>query len=129
MANREQRRAAKRAVPAVMRKTKEQRIAALLKNGITPEDLQKSFDEGVQQGITMSYKTSVAAACLALIDLYDFDGDKCHDVVVKMQEHTISTLTSLDAIQEVYKRVGLTLDFGDPLSWIQEAVDEDAEEQ
>lgn len=117
--NRAQRRAEKKKQPSMMKRlTKEQQMNALLRNGITPSDLDKAYEDGFEQGrkagLDGTYKICFAATCLALNDLHKFGAKRCCDVLCKMQEYIINTLCSPEAVQAVYKRMGLTLDFGDP---------------
>ena len=67
--------------------------------------------------LSCGYET--AAVCLALNDIHGFGGKRCHRVLEKMQRYIVDCFTSADAVQAVYKRMGLTLDFGDPLNWIE----------
>lgn len=116
--NRAQRRAAQKQQPKWQRMSHDQKVAALLKNGITPKDLDKAFEDGRQAGIEGTYKICFAAVCLALSDLHGFGGKRCQRVLEKMQRYIIDSLTSAEAVADVYKRMGLTLDFGDPESWV-----------
>lgn len=123
MSNRAQRRAAYKAKPKWQKLSKDQKINALLKNGITPEDLKRSYtdgyDHGREDGINGTYQTAFAAVCLALNEVNGFDAEACCLVLEKAQEHIINTFSSPEAVQKVYKQLGLTLDFGDPISWVQ----------
>lgn len=114
MSNRAQRRAAKKQQPRWQKLNHDQRLAALVKNGITPKDLEKAYSDGRLDGINGTYQICFAAACLALADLHGFGRKRCRNVMEQMQRHVIDTLTSAEAVQAVYKRLGLTLDFGDP---------------
>ena len=118
MSNRAQRRAEKKKQPKWQKLTKDQKINALLKNGITPQDLEKSFNDGYERGrmdgIDGTYKICFAAACLALSDTNGFGAKRCHMVMEKMQEYIVDSLTSQEAVFAVFERMGLTLDFGDP---------------
>ena len=69
MSNRAQRRAAKKQQPRWQKLSHDQRLAALVKNGITPKDLEKAYSDGRLDGINGTYKICFAAACLALADL------------------------------------------------------------
>ena len=116
--NRAQRRAAKKQQPKWKSMTHDQKIGALLKNGITPKDLDSAYEDGRTAGINGTYQICFAAVCLALNDLHGFGGKRCHRVLEKMQRYIVDCFTSADAVQAVYKRMGLKLDFGDPLNWI-----------
>ena len=80
--NREQRRAQKKAQrgqpkpkqPQYLRMTKEQRMDALVKNGITIKDLEENYNKGYEAGFAVAsgpvIKTCYAAVCLALNELH-----------------------------------------------------------
>ena len=129
--NRQQRRAQMRAQkrqqkapkPEYTKLTKEQRINALIKNGITPKDLEKNFadgyDEGYKDASTQAVKAIYAAVCLVLHDEpHGFEKERCADVLRAVENRVLYSLTSEEAIEEVYKRMKLQLDFGDPLDRI-----------
>ncbi len=123
MSNRAQRRAEQKKKPGMVKRlTKEQRINALLRQGISPADLDKAYQDGYEkgrlEGVDGTYKICFAAACLALNDLHSFGAKRCCDVMHSMQDYIINTLCSPEAVQKVYKRMGLTLNFGDPVAWI-----------
>ena len=124
--NRAQRRAQQRVErqqkkrqPAYMKLSKDARIDALIKNGITPDDLKKSFDEGYEAGFSdaapSTFKTIYAAICLALNEMYSFDAVHCMKTLKCVDRIVIEQLTSAEAIQAVYDKMGLELDFNDPL--------------
>lgn len=114
MANRKQRRAARKA----HRVTIDDRIRAMSKNGITPRDLLKEFERGREDGFRQAsepvLKTCYAAICLALNDLYGYGQKRCFDVLTKVDDYVTNTLVSTEAIEEVYDRMKLELDFGSP---------------
>jgi hypothetical protein len=126
MANRKDRRAAKKALPRYQRiMTPEQQKAALIKNGITPADLKKEWDAGYRAGLEAYLKSSYAAACLALHDLHGFGYKRCKAFLQAMDNHLLYSLTDLETINEVWERIGLKLVFNDPLDRIQDG-DQDA---
>lgn len=123
--NRQQRRAQQRATPGYLRGTKEQKIKALLKNGITPEDLekeyQKGFEAGFKAGAPVAFKAIYAAVCMALHDLHGFGHDRCAKVLMAVDEHVANSLTSEELIDEAWKKVGLYLNFDEPFDRIEDA--------
>lgn len=123
--NRAQRRAARKATPACMRATKEQKISALLKNGITMEDLEAEFHKGYKAGFNdaapATFKTIFAATCLALHDLYGFGPERCAKVLQAVDGHVLTTLDSEEIIDDVWKRVGLRIDFKEPFDRVESA--------
>lgn len=115
--NRAQRRKAEKAKPSWQRMSHDQKLANLMKQGISPKDLEKSYNDGYEQGrlvgINGTYGICFAAACLALNDLHGFGRKRLYHVMERMQHHVINSLTTSEACTEVFDRVGLELDFGD----------------
>ena len=130
--NREQRRQQKRSkrgqvkkpLPAYKRMTPDQRMDELVKNGITIEDLKTNYDNGFTEGFKAASEPVVkgiyAAVCLALNDLHGFNKKRCLDVLNKIDEHVIMSLTSTEAIDAVYERMGLELNFAEPFDRVSE---------
>lgn len=119
--NRAQRRAAKRSAPkkpAYTRLTPEERAAALIKNGITPRDMDREYERGYHEGfetaITPGYKTMFAAVCIVLHEKYGFGPKRCCSALQAVYDYITQTLTSADATQEVFDKMGLALDFDSP---------------
>lgn len=112
----------KRAAPSFHKLTKEQRMEQLVKNGITLKDLEKSYTDGYNAGFSdacpATFKTIYAAVCLALNDKYGFGAKRCKDALKAIDNYVIYSLTSAEAIQAVYDRMKLELDFDDPLDRI-----------
>lgn len=90
--NRQQRRKANKAKPAYLRESKEQIEKRLIKNGITPEDLQANYDKGWADGFSKAGEPVIqacyAAVCLALNDLHGFGQKRCADVLNAIDNHT-----------------------------------------
>jgi hypothetical protein len=85
------------------------------KNGITLEDVkraeEKSYAQGVQAGIENTMKTCYAAICLALNEKHGFGTKRCKDVLNAVDEKVVMALTSDEAVDEVYRRMGLVIRF------------------
>lgn len=122
--NRKNRRAAIKAKPSYMRESKEQIIKRLIKNGITEDDLRSEYNKGYSKGFKDSAEPVIrgcyAAVCLALNDLHGFGQKRCADVLRLMDNHLTMSLSSTEAICEVYERMGLRLDFKEPFDRVQE---------
>lgn len=126
--NREQRRAQKKAQrgqpkpkqPQYLRMTKEQRMDALVKNGITIKDLEENYNKGYEAGFTVAsgpvIKTCYAAVCLALNELHGFGMKRCKDVLNLVDEKILFSLTSMETIEEVWQKIGLQIDFNEVVS-------------
>ena len=126
--NREQRRAQKKAQrgqpkpkqPQYLRMTKEQRMDALVKNGITIKDLEENYNKGYEAGFAVAsgpvIKTCYAAVCLALNELHGFGMKRCKDVLNLVDEKILFSLTSMETIEEVGQKIGLQIDFNEVVS-------------
>ena len=126
--NREQRRAQKKAQrgqpkpkqPQYLRMTKEQRMDALVKNGITIKDLEENYNKGYEAGFAVAsgpvIKTCYAAVCLALNELHGFGMKRCKDVLNLVDEKILLSLTSMETIEEVWQKIGLQIDFNEVVS-------------
>lgn len=116
--NRAQRRAAQKATPAYLRGTREQKMKALLKNGITPEALEEEYHtgyrDGARKGTESTFKAVYAAVCLALKDTYGFGPERCARVLRAVNEAVIFNLSTEELIDEVWERVGLRINFDEP---------------
>lgn len=89
------------------------------KNGITLEDVRnaetEAFNKGVNVGIENTMRTCYAAICMALQERYGFGRKRCKDVLNDVDEKITMSLTSEEAIQEVYDRMGLEIVFRDSM--------------
>lgn len=126
--NREQRRAQKKAQrgqpkpkqPQYLQMTKQQRMDALVKNGITIKDLEENYNKGYEAGFAVAsgpvIKTCYAAVCLALNELHGFGMKRCKDVLNLVDEKILFSLTSMETIEEVWQKIGLQIDFNEVVS-------------
>ena len=96
----------------------------LSQNGITPEDLEKNYDLGYSKGFsdasTPAVKGCYAAVCLALKELHGFGRDECKAVLEAMDQHILMSLSSMEAIDEVWEELGLRIEFEEAFDRIQE---------
>ena len=104
--------------------TKDQKMDALCKNGITPKDLEKAFAEGYNAGFSeacpATFETIYAAVCMVLNEKHKFGRKRCIDVLNAIDQFVMESLTSKEAIDAVYKRMGLYIDFGDAFERVKE---------
>lgn len=95
-----------------------------MKNGISTEDLTKSYLEGFDKGFEAASpeitRTAYAAMALALRDEFKFGRDRIVRVLTAVNNHILNTLDSQDAIDKVYHELKLSLHLNDPLQPIQE---------
>lgn len=119
--NRAQRRAKAKATPAYRRNmTSEDMYKAFIKNGITPEDLQKNYEiglsEGRSMGINYTIKAAYAASCIALHDLNGWGHKRCTRFLRRMDEIITTTLDSEEVIDEALQKCGVNIIFREALS-------------
>ena len=95
-------------------------LSNLERNGITVEDVMRmesdAYKKGVDAGKNATLQTCFAAICLCLNENYDFDSDKCQDVLNDVYDRMCYSLTSADAIQEVMDKMGLQITFSDDIT-------------
>lgn len=104
--------------------TKDQMIDALCKNGITPKDLEKSYADGYNAGFSeacpATFETIYAAVCLVLNEKHGFGRKRCMNTLNAIDQCVTEQLSSKEAIDAVYERMGLYLDFGEPFDRVRE---------
>lgn len=116
--NRKQRRDALKAKPRWERQSPQAQMAALMKNGLTPEDVQKAFDEGVKVGQDTTAYHFTAAMCIALHDLYGFGGARFSKTVDRMQDIMINSFTTAELRDEMLRKLHIKIDPSDPFNLI-----------
>ena len=121
---RAQRHQAKPKKPEYKSMTKEERMDALCKNGITVKDLEQEFEKGYNAGFAeacpATFETIYAAVCLVLNEKHKFGRKRCMDVLNAIDQCVIESLTSKEAIDAVYERMGLIINFESPFDRIEE---------
>lgn len=92
-----------------------ERLKNIEKNGITLEELKRAEDDGYKRGVNAgiegTMRTCYAAICLALHELHGFGKERCAKVLNNVDEKITMSLTSEEAIQEVYDQIGLEIVF------------------
>lgn len=108
----------------VAQMSKDARKAALVRNGITPEDVQREYDkgrdEGFSAGVTATGKLTYAAIGIALHDLHGFGHKRILRVLQEVDKHVQLDFSSLDAAEELLEKTGIRLNWGDPIERVQE---------
>lgn len=115
-------------IPSHKRMTKEQKMEALVKNGITIADLEREWNDGYEQGFKEAspgvIKTIYAAIALAAKEELKFGIKRTKKLLEAIDNHVCDTLTSAEIIEEVWEKIGLKLDFDDPMDLVKEVCDE-----
>lgn len=104
--------------------TKQEKIDALLKNGITPKDLENAWNDGVaaaNRAMGDFYiRTCYAAAALAAHREFGFGAARVRKLLAAIDRIVLEEFTSDEAIDRVFAEIGLRLDFDDPFERVTE---------
>lgn len=84
------------------------------------EKYKAGYTAGFREASEPTLRSCFAAVCLALNDLHGFGQARCANVLRAVDQHMTETLTSAEAIDEVWERMKLRLVFDDPFDRIQE---------
>lgn len=118
MSNRASRRAENKKKSRYQRMNAEQKTALMCKQGISPKDLQEAYEKGRDEGIKMasSYclKDAYAAFLMAAHDVYGFGRKRCKRLLYAADQRVVNSLASDEAIDEVFRTVGVSINFYDP---------------
>lgn len=85
------------------------------RNGITLEDMHRAeteaYAKGIQEGKDATVRTCFAAICLTLHEMHGFGKDRCAKVLNDVYDRLCYALNSQEAIDEVYRAMGLEITF------------------
>ena len=123
MANRADRRKAHKQRSGFMRKTIEERKAAIYKNGITKEHLDIEYAAGYKRGEIHTMQMVYAALMLAANDEFGFGANRALKLIKATDKKVLETLTSEELIHEVFERFKIKLDFDAPLERVTEGAE------
>ena len=118
MSNRADRRKKKKQQPKWAKITSDQRINAMCKNGITPRDVDDAYNKGYKEGVDRAsatiMKDAYAAFLMAAHEVFGFGRDRCRRLLYAADERVVNSLASDEAVEEVFREVGVTINFFDP---------------
>lgn len=128
MERRENTEAQRRAQAIIARHAaKTARIQKIEQNGITIADLEREYklgyDTAFNAGAEPMYRSMMAAICLALHELHGFSKKRLKAVLQAVDEKVLYTLTTDEAVDEVFKKTGLEILFHEPFDRIVERED------
>lgn len=121
--NRSQRRAAAKQkkyeqARSALPPTKAGRLAQMMKQGISPEDLEKEYKAGFEAGFQAASKPVIrshyAAIIIAAHELFGFGKERCVRLLNKVNDLMVETLTSEEMTQRAFDEVGVKIDWNDP---------------
>jgi hypothetical protein len=99
-------------------------INKIEQNGITLSDLEKEYDRGYDKGFADAsrpmYMTMMAAISIALKELHGFGKKRIIDVLRKVDETVIYSLTAMETVEEALEKTGVELLFGEPFDRVKE---------
>lgn len=118
MGNRADRRKNKKQMPKWQKLPLDQRINAMCKNGITPRDVddayQKGYKAGVDRASDFCLKDAYAAFIMAAHEQFGFGKERCRRLLYAADEKVATSLASDEAVEEVFKKIGVAINFFDP---------------
>ena len=129
MSNRAQRRAimrnqANKNQQLVANYNKQQVMAELIRNGITPKDLEEEFQRGREAGFKEAampiIKSCYAGICIALHDEFGFGGKRCFRAIKAVDEKIVWAIDHSELADEVLEKSGLTLILDEPFERVQQ---------
>lgn len=118
MSNRADRRKKKKQQPKWQKLPIDQRINAMCKNGITPKDVDEAYNKGYKDGVDRAtdfcLKDAYAAFVMAAHEQFGFGKERCKRLMYAADEKVATSLASDEAVDEVFKNLGVTINFYDP---------------
>lgn len=118
--NRQQRRAAARRQTVSLPKSQEKLVAGMYKNGITDKDLKAEWYKGLEAGRAEGIYSCYAAAILAAKDEFKFGKKRLMRLIRRLDQHVCDTLSSKEAIDNVYEKTGIHITFENPFGYVEE---------
>ena len=103
--------------------SKQQRIDALMQQGISPQQLKENYDLGYRNGHRDGYfngtltmrKTIYAAISLALHELHGFGEERLIRVLKLVDEKLYYCLDCQDLVDELFAKTGLELELSETI--------------
>ena len=103
--------------------SKQQRVAGLIQNGITPKDLEEEFQRGRETGFREAaepiIKSCYAGICIALHDEFGFGESRCFRAIKAVDEKIVWALNHQELVEETLEKTGLTLQLDEPFERVQ----------
>ena len=108
--------------------TKQQRIDALMQQGISPQQLKENYDLGYRNGHRDGYfngtltmrKTIYAAISLALHELHGFGEERLVRVLKLVDEKMYYCIDNQDLVDELFAKTGLELELSESVDELKE---------
>lgn len=97
-------------------------IRGIVQQGITPKQLEEEFDRGWRKGYKdaamPTSRAAMAAAILALGEVFGFSDEQCVLFLDEMFRHMMTAIGDDDLVEEAFERVGVEIDWGNPVDGV-----------
>lgn len=104
----------------------EQLRAQFYRNGITEADVQKAYEQGIQEGRKFAedfaFHTIYAAFLITMIDKHGMDANEAVDMLIEIDKQTVLCVEDTDLVDEAYAKTGVQLNWDDAVERITRGV-------
>lgn len=103
--------------------TKQEAMARLVQQGISPDDLKREYDRGwhdafVAAGVPI-VKACYAGICIALHERFGFGSKRLYETLQIVDEKIMFALNDQELVDEVLEKTGLQINFLEPFDRIE----------
>lgn len=93
------------------------------RNGITEKDVQKAYEQGLQEGRRFTedftFHAIYAAFLITMIDHHGMDPDQAVDMLIEMDRQVILCAEDQELVDEAYEKTGIELHWDDAVGRIE----------
>lgn len=110
------------------RMTPHERAVAMARNGITHQDVQKSYDLGYADGRRAGIETMshvIYAAILLTLKSKGFADDECFDTLMAIDHQTLLCFDSEDLANEAFESTGIQLEWDQGVNRVRKVAEHD----
>lgn len=97
----------------------EQLRAQFFRNGITDDDIQKAFEDGIKQGQKQAedfvFHTVYAAFLITMIDGRGMEQDEAIDILREIDNQVVLCVEDQELIEQAFEKTGVELNWKDAL--------------
>ena len=98
--------------------------AAIFRNGITLDDLQKQYERGLKEGQRFAedfaFRTIYAAFLITMIDGRGMGQDEAVELLREIDRQVVTCVEHEELTEEAYEKTGIELNWNDALNRIEE---------
>lgn len=100
----------------------EQLRAQFYRNGITEADVQKAYEDGLQEGRKFAedfaFHTIYAAFLITMIEKHGMDADEAVDTLIEIDRQVVVCVEDEEIADEAFKKTGIELHWDDAVERI-----------